>query len=156
MAAGLKELIYACRDELILFHLLNEDEIEKVIRFLEAVDYPKGATLFNEGDPGGFMGFISYGLLEVKKQTEFKDRQIVVAILGKGSFVGELSLIDPTQQRSTTVVALENSELIILRHQALETIIKDHPYIAIKILKGLNQIISIRLRKAVERLALVF
>ncbi|MBI4848859.1 MAG: cyclic nucleotide-binding domain-containing protein [Nitrospirae bacterium] len=156
MGTGLRELIYASRNELILFHLLKEDEMEKVVPFLEAVDYPKGAILFNEGDPGGFVGFISYGLLEVKKQTEFKDRQIVVAILGKGSFVGELSLIDPNQPRSTTVVALENSELIILQYQALETIINEYPHIAIKILKGLNQIISIRLRKAVERLSSVF
>ncbi|MBI5055543.1 MAG: cyclic nucleotide-binding domain-containing protein [Nitrospirae bacterium] len=156
MGTGLKELIYSCRDELILFHLLNDDEMEKVIPFLEAAGYPKDATVFNEGDPGGFIGFIVYGRLEVKKQTEFKDRQIVIAILGKGSFVGELSLIDPKQPRSTTVVALENSELIVLRHQSLETIIKEHPYIAIKILQGLNQIISIRLRKVVERLAVVF
>ncbi|RJQ13334.1 MAG: cyclic nucleotide-binding domain-containing protein [Nitrospiraceae bacterium] len=156
MAADIKELVCKSRGELILFHLLDEDEVGKIIPYMEAVDYPKGATVFREGDPADFVGFISYGHLEVKKQTEFKDKQIVVAILGKGSFVGELSLADRRQPRSTTVEALENSELIILRHEALETIIDKYPHIAIKILKGLNQVLVIRLRKAVERLAAVF
>lgn len=156
MAADIKDLIYESKDKLILVHLLDEDEMDKVIPFLEVVDYPKGTVVFNEGDPGDFIGFITSGLLEVKKQTEFKNRQIVIAIVGKGSFVGEIALIDHKQPRSATVVALENSELIIMRHHALDAIIERYPGIAVKIMKGLNQIMAIRMQKAMERLASIF
>jgi CRP-like cAMP-binding protein len=156
MAADIKDLIYESKQELILFHLLDDSEVDKVVPYLEVVDYPKGTTVFNEGDPGDFMGFITSGLLEVKKQTEFKGRQIVIAILGKGSFVGEIALIDHRQTRSATVVALENSELMVLRRGALDSIIEQYPAIAVKILKGLNQIIAIRMRKVMERLAAIF
>jgi len=156
MASDIKELIYESKEKLILFHLLNEDEMNKVIPFLEVVDYPKGTILYNEGDPGDFIGFVTSGHLEIKKQTEFKDRQIVIAIVGKGSFVGEIALIDHRHPRSATVVALENSELIILRRDPLEVIIEAYPVIAVKIMKGLNQIMAIRMQKAMERLASIF
>lgn len=156
MASDIKELIYASKEKLILFQLLSDAEVDKVIPFIEVVDYPKGTTVFSEGDPGDFIGFITSGLLEIKKQTEFKDRQIVIAIVGKGSFVGEVAFIDNRQRRSASVVALENSELMILRRDALEVIIEAYPVIAVKIMKGLNQIMAIRMQKAMERLASIF
>jgi len=154
--AGIKEIIYESKEELILFHLLDDDEVDKIIPYLEAAGYPKGKTLFNEGDPGDFIGFVTEGSLEVKKQTEFKGRQIVIGIVGKGSFVGEMALVHQGETRSASVVALEDSELIVLRRDALEAIIEKYPSIAVKILKGLNQVMSIRMKKAIERLAAIF
>lgn len=155
MENNLKELIYEVKEDLKIFHLLNKEEMEQIVPYFKIIHCPVGTTLFNEGDPGDFIGFITSGKLEVKKQTEFKGRQIVLALLSKGSFVGELSMIDE-QPRSATVVALEDSELVILRRGALDSLMQRYPYTGIKVLKGLNRILSIRLRKAVDRLAVIF
>ena len=155
MGDNLKDLICEIKDELKIFHLLNNEDLDQIIPFFEIVDCPKGSTLFIEGDPGDFVGFITSGKLEVKKQTEFKGRQIILALLSKGSLVGELSMVDQ-QPRSATVSATEDSRLIVLRREALDSIMQTYPYIGIKILKGLNQILSTRLRKAVDRLAVIF
>lgn len=155
MENNLKELIYELKDELKIFHLLNKEELEQIVPYFEIVHYPAGTTLFNEGDPGDFIGFIVSGRLEVKKQTEFKGRQIVLALLSRGSFVGELSMVDE-QPRSATVVASEDSELVILRREVLDSLMQTYPYIGIKILKGLNRFLAIRLRKAVDRLTVIF
>jgi CRP-like cAMP-binding protein len=155
MENNLKKLIYELKDELKIFHLLNNEELEQIPPYFEVVYYSAGTTLFNEGDEGNFIGFITSGRLEVKKQTEFKGRQIVLALLSKGSFVGELSMVDE-QPRSATVVASEDAELVILRREALDSLMQTYPYIGIKILKGLNRILAIRLRKAVDRLAVIF
>jgi CRP-like cAMP-binding protein len=155
MENNLKELIYELKDELKIFHLLNKEELEQIVPYFEIVHYPAGTTLFNEGDSGDFIGFIVSGRLEVKKQTEFKGRQIVLALLSRGSFVGELSMVDE-QPRSATVVASEDSELVILRREALDSLMQTYPYIGIKILKGLNRFLAIRLRKAVDRLTVIF
>lgn len=155
MKENLKELIYEWKDELKLFYLLNKEEMGQIVPYFETVHYPKGSILFNEGDSGDFIGIVISGRLEVKKQTEFKGHEIVIALLGKGSFVGELSVADQ-QPRSATVVALEDSKLLILTRETLDSIMEAYPYIGIKILKGLIRILAIRLRKTVERLTIIF
>jgi len=155
MDNNLKDLIYKFRDELIIFHLLTEEELEQIFPYLEVGYYPAGTVIFKEGDPGDFIGFVGSGKLEVKKHTEFKGKQIILAILSKGSFVGELSLIDE-QPRSATVVSLEDSKLIILKSGSLDSLMQKHPYTGIKILKGISRILAIRLRKAGERLSMIF
>jgi hypothetical protein len=46
--------------------------------------------------------------------------------------------------------------MVILRREAVESISQKYPYIGIKILKGLNRILSIRLRQADDRLIGIF
>ena len=156
MEDTLKIFIREKKDKLFLFSLLKVEEIEQIIPFLEVVKYKKGEILFNENDSGDFMALILSGFLEVKKSTEFKGRQIVIAALKEGSFVGEMSLINEKEPRSATVAAREDSEVIILNRQALDSITENYPQIGIKILKGLNQILAVRVRKAVERIKDVF
>jgi CRP-like cAMP-binding protein len=156
MEEKLKRFISEKKDQLFLFSLLNEGEVEQIVPFFKIVEYKKGDVLFNENDSGDFIAFILSGFLEVKKSTEFKGRQIVIAALKEGSFVGEMSLINEKEPRSATVAAREDSEVIILHRKALDSIIENYPHIGIKILKGLNQILAVRLRKAVERIKDVF
>lgn len=152
----LRKLIHHIKDEIKIFQTLDDRELEAVIPCCETVHYKKGAVIFREDDPGEFMGFVVSGKLEVKKETEFKDKQIIIALLGKGSFAGEQSLFDDHQFRSATVTAVEDTEMIILRREAFRTLINTSPQIAIKILQEIIRILSIRLRKATERLTTIF
>ncbi len=156
MEDNLRKFISEKKDQIVLFSLLNEEEIEQIIPFFEIVSYKKGDILFNENDSGDFVAVILSGFLEVKKSTEFKGRQIVIAALKEGSFVGEMSLINENEPRSATVAAREDSEVMLLNRKALDSITDNYPQIGIKILKGLNQILAVRLRKAVERIKDVF
>jgi CRP-like cAMP-binding protein len=155
MGIDVKQAIFDLKDELKIFNLLTDEELEQIVPFFESANCPAGSVLFQEGDAGDFTGFIFSGKFEVKKQTEFKGRQIVLALLTRGSLLGELSMVDESP-RSATVVAQEDSELIILRRNALDSLMQKYPYIGIKILKGLNRVLAIRLRKAVDRLTVIF
>ncbi len=137
-----------------IFQLLNDNELEKIVPLFKKIDCPAGTVIFNEGEPGDFIGFVISGKLEVKKHTEF-NKQIILAILSKGSFAGELSMISG-QSRSATVAALENSSLLILGREELNSFIQHYPDIGIKILRGIIRTISIRMRKNVERLVSIF
>ena len=101
------------------------------------------------------MGFVVSGKLEVKKQTEFKGNQLIIAILGSGALVGELSIFD-RHDRSATVEAVENTTMLILRNDTLDNFTHQHPFTGIKLLKNLIRILSLRLRKATERLTNIF
>ena len=155
MEHDLKNLIFDIKDELIIFHLLDKEDLEQILAFFEILNCPAGTTIFSEGDEGDFVCFITGGKFEVKKQTEFKGKQIIIALLGKGSIVGEMSLLDQ-YPRSATVVAREDSQMVILRRDAMESISLKYPHIGVKIYKGLNRILSLRLRQTVDRLVGIF
>jgi CRP-like cAMP-binding protein len=149
-----KELIRDLREELI-FSLLDDEDIEKIAPYFELKTYPSGEVVFKEKDPGDFVGCVISGKLEVKKQTEFKGNQVIIALLTKGALVGELSIFD-RHSRSATVEAVEKTTMLILRNDAIEALMQEHPHTGIKLLRGLLRILSIRLRKATERLTNIF
>ncbi|MEW6109556.1 MAG: cyclic nucleotide-binding domain-containing protein, partial [Nitrospirota bacterium] len=152
---NLLDLIYSLKDEMQICRSLADDEIQKAMPCFELVNYNAGTVIFNEGDPGDFMGFVVSGKLEVKKETDFKGKQIILALLGKGSFVGELSAFD-SLPRSATVVAAEDSQLMLLKRETFLALIHNHPQIAIKILQGIIRVLALRLRKTTERLTTIF
>ena len=156
MENSIRKFIFEHKEELMLFDLMNDDEMEHIIPYFEIVHFRKDTTLFSEGDHENFLGFIVSGLIEVMKATEFKGNRIVIATLSKGSLVGGMSLVNVNAQRMVTAVALENSELVKLKRDDFDKIIETYPHTGIKILKGLNQILAIRLQKCFERLAAVF
>ncbi len=149
-----KELLMDIREDTICCSL-DDQEIEKISTFFELVHYPAGTNVFKEGDPGDFIGFVISGKLEVKKQTEFKGNQIIIALLSKGALVGELSVFD-RHKRSATVEAIEDTTMLILREEALESLFEQYPHAGIKILKSLIRVLSIRLRKVTDRLTTIF
>jgi len=151
---GIKEHLNTLREEM-MFDMLDDEDIEKITPFFEVIVYPANKVIFKEGDLGDFIGFVLSGKLEVKKQTEFKGNQLIIALLSKGAMVGELSMFDE-HKRSATVEAVEETTLMILRNEAMESLIKQHPHTGIKILKALIKILALRLRKATERLTTIF
>src|SRR5262245_11429884 len=68
-----------------------------------------GQLLFSEGDPGNGCYRIDAGLVKVMTMSQSGNERIL-AILGAGSIVGELSTIDDAP-RTATVMALRDSEL---------------------------------------------
>ncbi len=142
------------RDE-ISFSFLDEEDFGKISCYFESVTYPAHTIIFNEGAPADFIGFILSGKLEVKKQTEFKGNQLIIAILTKGALVGELSIFDE-HKRSATIETVEDTSMLLLRNDAFDALLREYPEIGIKILKGFIRILSIRLRKTTERLTTIF
>jgi CRP-like cAMP-binding protein len=151
---SVKEHLDKLRSEMI-FSFIDDEDVQKIVPFFELVNYPVKSLVFKEGDLGDFIGFVVSGKLEVKKQTEFKGNQLIIALLSSGALVGELSIFDQ-HKRSATVEAIENTTMLILRNKSLEALLQQHPYTGTKLLKGLIRILALRLRKATERLTTIF
>lgn len=155
MEEKVKKIVRELKDDTNLFHLFEEGEVEKIAPYFERAHYKAGEVIFNEGDDTDFIGFVTCGHVEAKKETEFRGKQIVIAQMTKGSILGELALFDG-EPRSATVEALQETELLILRRNALEAFIDDYPGLGIKVLKGVSRILSLRLRQMAERLVVIF
>ena len=134
------------------FNFLSTDEVGELCPYLELREWEQDATVMEIGAEEDYVGFLIQGKLAVKKRTGYWDKHIIIAILHQGSLVGEGALIDKGP-RSTTVVAIENSRLLVLSAKKMDDLILNRPMIAIKLMKHMLHIISLRLRKAGDRIS---
>lgn len=100
-----------------------------------------GNTLFLAGDSGDDCYRIEDGLLKVTMVSHSGDERIL-AFVGRGDIVGELSLIDGLP-RSASVVAVRDATLSCLSRTAFETFAKKHP----ELYKSLVGLLAKRLRE---------
>jgi CRP-like cAMP-binding protein len=133
------------------FSFLTAEEIGELCPYLELRKWQADDVVMQEGEIENYMGFVTEGKLAVKKQTDW-GKHIIIAILDKGSMVGEGALIDK-EPRSTTIVAMEQTRILTLEARRMDELIINRPMLAIKLMKRILHIISVRLRKAGDRIS---
>ncbi len=136
----------------LLFSILTPDQLTYIIKYMDPMELKAGEILFKEGDAGDFMSIVLDGALEIIKEDTWKDQADVIATLGQGNSVGEMSLIDHNP-RSATVRAITNTHLTTLSQGVFDMILDKEPNIGIKMLKGLTLVLSENLRDTSSRLA---
>lgn len=143
------------KQELHYFRFLAEEDIPVLARYLDCRKVAAEETLWVEGGKCGYMAFIVSGRLEIKKNTEFEGRQMIVGIYGPDSIAGELCILDGSP-RVVTAVAYDDVELLTLSRENFDLLLADYPELAVRLLKGMLLTVSTRLKKSFERLAAVF
>ena len=133
------------------FYFLTPEEIEELCPYLELCEWPADAVVMQEGVSEDYMGFVCEGKLAVKKHTDW-GKHIIIAILERGSIVGEGALIDK-EPRSTTIVAMEQTRMLMLSAPKMDKLILNRPMLAIKLMKRILHTIRVRLRNAGERIS---
>jgi len=98
-------------------------------------------VLFLAGDPGDGCYRIEDGLLKVTMVSR-SGAERILAFLGPGAIVGELSMIDG-RTRSASVVAVRDAALNFLSRAAFEAFTRKHP----EIYKTLVTLLATRLRE---------
>lgn len=99
--------------------------------------------MFFEGMVGGIMYLVKKGGVKIYKKKGLKE--IFIADLGPGDFVGEMSLIDD-EPRSAAAKVTEDSILMVITKKNFENILQVSPMSANKILIAFLRILSKRLR----------
>jgi predicted acylesterase/phospholipase RssA/CRP-like cAMP-binding protein len=107
------------------FRSLPAGDLAAIAARMQARSVRKGAFLFREGERADAMFFVQSG--EVEVLHGFSDRP--VAVLGAGSFAGELGLL-LGEPRSATLRAAGPTRLWSLSRHDLERLLDDHPAIA--------------------------
>jgi CRP/FNR family transcriptional regulator, cyclic AMP receptor protein len=143
------------RAELASFRFLQGEDISGIAPFFQCRRAVAGEILWREGERCDYVAFIIDGKVDIKKETEFEGKQVIVGVYGKGSIVGELCLLDDSP-RPITAVALTDTDLLLLTRANLDRLLEQHPGLGIKLLKGMLLAVSIRLRKSFDRLASIF
>lgn len=134
-----------------LFESLD-DEVRELLRSaMGEVSLRRGETLFSEGDPGDRLYLVVDGKVKLGHRAS-DGRENLLAVLGPGELLGELTLFDPGP-RTATAIAVGPTRLAELRHDEFVALIDSRPELAKHMLRAL----AIRLRRTNEALAdLVF
>lgn len=137
-----------------VFSDLNDDELKDVEELCIEVILKKGDALFKEGDEGRAMYIIKEGTIQVSKNIKgIQDR--VLAILGAGSIVGEMALLE-AQKRSATAVAETDSMVLEITRSDFNSLIEINPTAGFKIMFNIAKLLSSRLRKMDEEFIKIF
>jgi F420-non-reducing hydrogenase small subunit len=107
--------------------------------------YDRGAVVFRQGDPGDTMYIIQSGAAEVCQLQD--GREVVLALLEKGDFFGEMALIDE-RPRSATVTVIQPTRLLPLTKTSMLKRIRQDPGVAFHLIKALSH----RIEQATNRL----
>lgn len=134
-----------------LFERMSPEEREELRGMMSQTTLRRGEVLFNEGDSGDRLYILLTGKVKLG-HTSVDGRENLLAVLGPGEIVGELTLFDPGP-RSATATAVATTELLALEHNQLMGFIDSHPTLAKDMLRAL----AVRLRLTNTALAdLVF
>jgi CRP-like cAMP-binding protein len=129
-----------------LFNDLAEAELARFAEVLREREYPKNSVILFEDDPGDALYVVRAGQVKVVLIGE-DGREVILSVLTDGDFFGEMSLIDD-EPRSAHVIAMKDSQLLVLRREDFQAQLEVQPKIALKLLRVLVQ----RLRRADEKI----
>jgi len=134
-----------------LFEALDEEGAAALRSSITEVRLGRGQTLFSEGDEGDRLYVMLSGKVKLTRKSA-DGRENLLAVLGPGEMLGELSLFDPGP-RTASAVAVTDAVLAGLGHDDLRPFIMRQPEVAVHLLKAL----ATRLRRTNDVVAdLVF
>ncbi|MEM6501301.1 MAG: Crp/Fnr family transcriptional regulator [Cyanobacteria bacterium P01_C01_bin.89] len=106
-----------------LFNAASQETLEWLLSVAVQHDYPPNRAVLMEDSWGNAVYFISSGWVKVRRLSGDKD--MTLAVLGRGDFFGEMAILDESP-RSTDVIALSNVELFSISAQRfIQTLFKD-------------------------------
>lgn len=137
-----------------LFKGLSGQEVREMVRACKEVRYEPGEVLFKQGDDANALYIVGQGELEVVANSPVGEK-VVLAVLGTGTVVGEMSLIEGGP-RSATVEAVSQCRIFRLDHESFDAMRKARRPAAYKIILGLATTVGERRRQTDARVQEVF
>jgi CRP-like cAMP-binding protein len=135
-----KELLLKVAPRIPLFYGLGIGVLEDFIRCSSLISIKEGEKLANEGDKADSFFVILSGAAVVQKRV--KKENVMIAVLGSGDCVGEMSLISP-EPRSASVIATKDSLVL----KVYDFKLKMFPGLVSELYLNIARILERRLRK---------
>jgi CRP/FNR family cyclic AMP-dependent transcriptional regulator len=131
------------------------EEARVVVSYMTPRVIAADTTFIREGDAAddGFMALVLDGEVVVESITVSRTEPLTIKVLGPGSLVGEVGLVDRAP-RSASVTASTDVLCAILTRDALEALIAQSPSIGAKLLLAISANLAERLRDNARKLRL--
>ncbi len=136
-----------------LFDQYSEERLRALSSYLEPLSLPDAGEVFAEGTIGDGLYFVVSGRVRVTKRLS-TGGQKDLASLGAGDCLGEMALLDAIP-RSAGAYASGPAELLRLKRDDLKSWLSANPGDAMQFFAELVQVLSRRLRRTSDELALM-
>jgi CRP/FNR family cyclic AMP-dependent transcriptional regulator len=147
----LNDLFTIMRGENNVFNFLTDEDLKNLSTFFAPKIIPAGKYLWDEEILSDYIAFIISGKVELKKETEFKNKNVLLGVYQKGAVLMlDLSL------KKVTAEAHDDVMLVIITQENLDRLIETNPVLGAKLLKGLLLKISNRLKRCYDRIIVFF
>jgi CRP-like cAMP-binding protein len=143
------------QEKLPFFRGLDAAQVTQLKTYFSVRTIAAREELWHEGEPGEYLAFVLSGCMQLKKDTEFGGKPVVVGVFSAGAVIGELSF-SRNDVRIVTAAALEECQVAVLTRTRFAALVKDHPALGVKLLETVLQATCKRLEKSYERLAAIF
>jgi len=100
------------------------------------VSSPPGTLLYREGDEGDCLSLIQEGQVEVVSAAGTSDER-VLAVRGRGDFLGELSLLGADRRRTASVRARTAVHVLELGRAEFDALVEEHPALGMVLVQEL-------------------
>lgn len=129
-----------------LFKGFDHEELARVRgRIFERI-YPKGTTIFVEGQKTDGLYIITSGLMKVLKLHK-DGREKTLAILNEGEILGEMTLLG-SDLRSATVETLQQTSVLVISKEDFQPLLLEVPKLSIRLI----EVLSGRLKQANQQI----
>ena len=130
-----------------IFQGVDPVAVQNLIEQMETVRFPRGTTIFDEGEPGDRLYIITSGKIKLARHAP-DGRENLLTVMGPSDMFGELSIFDPGPRTSSAVCVTEVTAAT-MNSEMLKQWVADHPSIAQQLLRVLAR----RLRRTNANLA---
>lgn len=137
-----------------LFEKLSPEEVREVVGACEQLTVPAGEELFRQDDEADALYIVESGELQVRATTPAGE-DVVLAVLGSGTVVGEMSLI-AGGPRSASVEVISDASIFKLGRDSFDELRAARRPAAYKIILRLARILGERRRQTDARVEEVF
>ncbi|ADO74968.1 Crp/Fnr family transcriptional regulator [Stigmatella aurantiaca] len=122
-----------------LFENLEAEELEHLSSLLRSRRYAKGEVIFHQGDVGTALYIVRKGEVAIRLSSD-EGKEVILALLDRGDFFGELALLDE-EPRSTDAVAREEADLLSLQREDFRRFLEARPQVAMRLLSTLSRLV---------------
>jgi S1-C subfamily serine protease/rhodanese-related sulfurtransferase len=113
--------------------------------------FKAGEVIFREGDDPHAEAYVVHaGVVEIRKRFDGTER--LLTTLGEGELLGEMALFR-RGPRSASAVAASDVELLVIRNERLEWLIRNRPQLTLEILRRLSDLVVSTDRERSDRAA---
>ena len=130
-----------------IFQGVDPDAVSELIQEMETVTFPRGTTIFDEGEPGDRLYIIVDGKVKLARHAP-DGRENLLTVMGPSDMFGELSIFDPGPRTSSAICVTEVTAAT-MDSGLLQQWITEHPEIPQQLLRVLAR----RLRRTNNSLA---
>ena len=118
-----------------IFQGVEPSAVSALTKQLQPVDFPRGHTVFAEGEPGDRLFIIISGKVKIGRCSPDR-RENLLAVMGPSDMFGELSVIDPSP-RTSTATAITHVHAMSADPHTLRAWIREDPEFVDRLLRVL-------------------